>query len=109
MNVATSSGLFPGHSLASLVGMTRCIAGQHGLTRLAWIPVLFALLQLSVFAQTLHDDFVACSVGSDGGPAWEPQSATWETEDGTYLGDSGISLWRAVPFASAMTFACDVT
>jgi hypothetical protein len=101
--------LFLGHSLASLVGMTRYVVGQPSLTRLACIPVLFSLLQLQVFAQTLHDDFAACSVGSDGSPAWEPQSATWETVDGTYLGDSGISLWRAVPFAAVMTFACDVT
>jgi hypothetical protein len=107
VNAAIASGLSRQHSLASLVGMTTPIFGAR--RQLALIPVLLALLHLPAVGQTLQDDFGTYSVGSDGGPAWEPQSATWETVDGAYVGDSGISLWRAVPFAAAMTFACDVT
>jgi hypothetical protein len=30
----------------------------------------------------------------------------WEVRDGAYVGDSGSSVWQAVPLGAAMTFAC---
>lgn len=64
---------------------------------------------LPALGQSLQDAFANYAPGSDGSPAWEPQSASWEVARGAYLGDDGISHWRTVPFASAMSFACDVT
>ncbi len=60
-------------------------------------------------APTLRDDFSGHAAGSDGAPAWEPQSVGWEVRDGGYLGDSGASVWHAAPLASEVSFACDVT
>jgi len=60
-------------------------------------------------AQTLRDDFSSYAAGSDGAPAWDTQSVGWEICEGGCIGDSGVSVWRAAPFASAVTFACDVT
>jgi hypothetical protein len=101
--------LFLGQSVASLVAMTRIIPGTRRLARLAFVSVVLALLPLPTLAQTLRDDFTAYAAGSDGDPSWEPWSEAWETEDGAYFGDSGISSWRAAPFATATTFACNVT
>ncbi|MCX6897392.1 MAG: hypothetical protein NT105_01710 [Verrucomicrobia bacterium] len=60
-------------------------------------------------AQTLRDDFSSYAAGSDGAPAWDAQSVGWEISNGGCIGDSGVSVWRATPFASVVTFACDVT
>ena len=60
-------------------------------------------------AQTLRDDFSGYAAGSDGAPAWDPQSVGWEVRDGGYVGDNGVSIWHAAPFASEVSFACDVT
>ncbi|MBI5683821.1 MAG: hypothetical protein HZC54_01950 [Verrucomicrobia bacterium] len=60
-------------------------------------------------AQTLRDDFSGYAAGSDSAPAWDAQSVGWEISDGACIGDSGVSVWRAAPFASAVTFTCDVT
>ena len=82
---------------------------KYGFASRGLLVALLALAPLLSSAQTARDDFSAYANDSDGGPAWEPQSAAWEIADGAYTGDSGVALWRAVPFASAMTFACDVT
>ncbi|MCY2992528.1 MAG: hypothetical protein NTY19_32300 [Planctomycetota bacterium] len=58
---------------------------------------------------TWRDDFSSRAAGSDGAPAWDPQAAGWEVHDGAYVGDSGLSVWQAVPLGAAITFACDVT
>ena len=60
-------------------------------------------------AQTLRDDFSGYAAGSDGAPAWDAQSVGWEIRDGGCIGDTGVNIWHAAPFASAVTFACDVT
>ncbi len=71
----------------------------------------FALASLGSIslAQTFQDNFVTATPGSDGSPDWEPQSVGWEIREGALFGDEGSSVWQSVPFASAMTFACDVT
>ncbi|MGA2244959.1 MAG: hypothetical protein ABSH48_08175 [Verrucomicrobiota bacterium] len=89
--------------------MTQNIAGNRRREWLALLPVALALLQLPALAQNRQDDFSAYAAGSDGGPAWEPGNEDWQIADRAYLGDNGNSLWQAVPFASEITFACDVT
>ncbi len=74
----------------------------------AWMLVFVPGPLLSA-AQTVGEDFSAFAAGSDASPAWEPQSAAWEVVGGAYVGDNGVALWRTVPFASAITFGCDVT
>ena len=59
-------------------------------------------------AQTLRDEFSGYAAGSDGAPAWDAQSVGWEMRDGGCAGDNGASIWRAAPFASDVTFACDL-
>lgn len=59
--------------------------------------------------RTWRDDFASRAAGSDGAPAWDPQMAGWEVRDGGYVGDSGMSVWHAVPLGAVVTFACDVT
>ena len=71
--------------------------------------VILATAILPSFGQSLQDSFANYAPGSDGSPAWEPQSVSWEVARGAYLGDDGSSRWSAVPFAAAMSFACDVT
>lgn len=71
--------------------------------------VLLVSVPLLCSAQILRDEFSTYPEGGDAGPNWETQSAGWEVADGAYVGDGGVALWRAVPFASAVTFACDVT
>ncbi len=73
------------------------------------VLAMFASAAFRAAAQTLREDFSSFTAGSDATPAWEPQSVGWEVVNGAYVGDSGVALWRAVPFASAVTFACDVT
>ena len=89
--------------------MKRGIARDGRLAWLAFLPIVLGLLQFQALAQNLHDDFSAYSAGSDGSPAWEPGSEDWQMADGAYQCDDGNSLWQAVPFASEIAFACDVT
>jgi len=58
---------------------------------------------------TWRDNFATAAAGSDGAPAWDPESADWEVQAGGYLGQSGMSFWQAVPLGADVTFACDVT
>ena len=60
-------------------------------------------------AKTWRDDFSSRPAGSDAAPAWDPNTVGWEVRDGGYVGDSGTSVWQAVPLGAAVTFACDVT
>ena len=89
--------------------MTHYLAGKRGLAWLALLPVALALLQSPALAQNLQADFSTYAAGSDGSPAWEPGNEDWQVANGAYLGDDGNSSWQAVPFASELTFACDVT
>ena len=89
--------------------MKQSLAGNQNLAWLAMLPIILVLLQFPAVAQNLHDDFSGYAAGSDGSPAWEPMNEDWQVADGAYLGDNGNSLWQAVPFASEIVFACDVT
>lgn len=66
----------------------------------------------SVFAESprsLADDFAKYPAGSEAAPNWQPDAVGWETANGDYCGDTGFSVWKEVPFASELTFSCDVT
>jgi len=89
--------------------MKQSLAGNRSLAWLAMLPLALVLLQFSVLAQNLHENFSGYAAGSSGGPAWEPINEDWQVADGAYLGDDGYSLWQAVPFASEITFGCEVT
>jgi len=53
--------------------------------------------------RTWRDDFSTRAAGSDAAPAWDPQTVGWEVHDGGYVGDSGTSVWHAVPLGAAVT------
>ncbi|MBI2302801.1 MAG: hypothetical protein HYU66_28175 [Armatimonadetes bacterium] len=67
------------------------------------------LLALAAAPQTLKDDFAAYPAGSDGSPAWLPETVAAEVADGGYVVGGGAAVWQAVPYAGALSFACDVT
>lgn len=73
------------------------------------LPVLLVALSWAAHAQVFTDDYEAYAPGADGGPAWEPNSISFEAGDGAYWAESGESAWAAVPRASGVTFVCDVT
>lgn len=89
--------------------MTHSYSGRHCRAGWAWLGFLFIMASLPISGQSIHDEFTASAEGGDGSPGWDAHSATWETSQGGYWGDEGISVWRAVPYAAAMDFACDVT
>jgi len=73
---------------------------------------LFALALLSAglgWSQTFTEDFSSYPTDSDAGPAWEPQAVGWTVTEASCQGEEGASVWRAVPWASSVRFACDVT
>jgi len=73
------------------------------------LPVLLLVLPCAAHAQGFTDDFGGYDARADGAPAWEPNSISFEAREGAYWAESGESVWAAVPRASAVTFACDVT
>ncbi|MEI7730720.1 MAG: hypothetical protein WCO56_14195 [Verrucomicrobiota bacterium] len=88
------------------------LTGNKYMKRLGihWAVSLALALDLAgAAAQTLKDDFSSYRPGTEAGPAWEPNAVGWSVVSGGYEGDSGFSVWRKAPYASALTFACDIT
>jgi len=61
------------------------------------------------WSQTSREDFSSFVADSDAGSAWEPQATGWNVVEGGYEGTERASVWRAVPWATGVSFACDVT
>ncbi len=81
---------------------------QHRLRRGAGL-ILICFSAALACGQNLSDRFQTYPHGSDAGPAWEPQSASWSVVENAYEGEEGSSVWRAVPWASSIRYTCEVT
>ena len=68
---------------------------------------------LSVFAspcwaQTFNDDFSRYQDGAEGWPQWQAISVGIAMRNGAVEADGGMMLWREVPYASEVTFSCEL-
>jgi len=60
-------------------------------------------------AQTFSDDFSGYQDGAEGWPHWEAVAVGMNVRNGAVEADGGGMLWREVPYASEVTFSCELT
>jgi len=70
---------------------------------------LLSVLASPYRAQTFTDNFSRYPDGTEGWPHWQAFAVGIAVRNGAVEADGGAMLWREVPYASEVTFSCELT
>ncbi len=88
--------------------MARFSVVPRSLAVVAWL-ILLGGLASPCRAQTFSDAFSGYQDGAEGWPQWEALAVGMNVRSDAVEADGGGLLWREVPYASELTFACELS